>query len=174
MACKDEYDRYQAAIDEYGPDSEEAREARDGYYECIRFMLSIYEGRASFSASRDERLYLHWKNLKEAWEELFGVVKPLPRPWMKRTLEVRNQIFSDANTAMLFSNALTDAFKKSGIELKDNEMFEFVINIREKPAYISELMSSSRSRDITPINFITDSKIMGQLMREIERDRLKT
>ena len=173
MACREEYDRYLAAISEYGPDSEEARRAGEEYFGCIRFMGSIYAGRDSHSSSMDERLYLHWVRMKEAWDELFGRIKPRPPSDNKRTLEVRNQIFGNANTAMVFSNALTEAFQKSGIELKDNEMFEFVVNIREKPAYISELMSSIRSRDAPPIDFITDNKTMSQLMRELERDRLK-
>jgi len=173
MSCRDEYDRYLAAIEEHGRYSEEARQAQAEYHECIRFMESIYEGRASFSASLDERLYQNLMRMMEAWEELFGKIKPRPPPDIKRSLEVRNQIFSDARTTMIFSNALTEAFKNSGIELKENEMFEFVINIREKPAYISELLSSSRTRGIPPMNFITDNKIMGQLLKELERDRLK-
>jgi hypothetical protein len=174
MSCKDEYDRYLAAVDEHGRYSEEARQAQDEFFECIRFMLSIHEGRDSHSASWDERIYQNWLRMREAWEELFGKIKPRPPPDLRRTLEVRNQIFRDSKTAMLFSDVLTEAFKKSGIELKENEMFEFVVNIREKPEYISELMSSQRSRDIPPMNFITENKIMAQLMREIERDRLKT
>jgi hypothetical protein len=174
MACIDEHDRYLAAVEAHGRDSEEARQAQSEYFECIRFMESIYAGRDSHSSSMDERLYQQWMRVMEAWEELFGKIKPRPPPDIQRTLEVRNQIFSDARIAMHFSNALTEAFKKSDIELKENEMFEFVINIREKPEYISELLSSQRTRGIPPINFITHSEIMGQLMRELERDRLKT
>jgi hypothetical protein len=48
----------------------------------------------------------------------------------------RNEIFGDVNSAMLFSNALIEAFEKSGIELKQNAIFEFLVNLREILAYI--------------------------------------
>ena len=162
MVCENESERYRRAVEESGLDSEEARQALEELYNCIRFSESIIEGRDSHSASMDERLFLHMKRMREAWEELFGKVRPLPHSYIKRTLEVRTQIFSKPETAMIFSDALTEAFKKSGIELKDHEMFELKVFIREKPAYISELLSSSRSRENPPVDFITEkTNIIG-------------
>lgn len=151
------------------PGSDERAQAEADFYECVRFMLSIYEARHSHSAARDEEQYQRMKRLMEATQALFGKIKPRPPKDISRSREVRNQIFRDAKTPMIFSQALTEAFQKANIKLKENEIFECTISIREKPSNVSELLTITKARGVPPMNFITDSTIMGQLMKEMKK-----
>jgi hypothetical protein len=169
MTCEEEYSRMMEAP--AGSNERSQREA--DFYECMRFMLSIYEARGADAASRTVEQYEKMKRVMEATAALTGKLKPRPPKDFSRSREVRNQIFSDTKTAMLFSNALTDAFHKSHIDLKENEMFECTISLRERPAQISELLSLSRAKGVPPMNFITDSATMAQVMKEMQKDRIK-
>jgi hypothetical protein len=159
MACYEEYTR----MINSPAGSDEHDQAEADFSECIRFMLSIYETRRSHSADMDVERYERMKRLMEATQALFGKIKPRPPKDISRSREVRNQIFSDSKTAMLFSNAMTDAFHKANIKLKEGEMFECTISIREKPSNVSDILSFSKAKGVPQMNFITDSTIMGQL-----------
>jgi len=87
--------------------------------------------------------------------------------------EVRNQIFRDSKTPMVFSKALTEAFQASNITLKENELFECTISIRERPSNVAELLSLSKAKGVPPMNFITDSTTMAKVLKEIQKDRIK-
>lgn len=165
MACEDEYARMLNAP----PGSDQRHQAEADFYECMRFMLSIYEARHSHSADMEEKRIQQMKKILEAWNELFGKIKPLPPKDIARSREVRNQIFRDAKTPMIFSNALSEAFQKANIKLKENEMFECTISIRERPSHVTELLSPVKAKGVPPMNFITDSTVMGQLMKEIKK-----
>jgi hypothetical protein len=169
MACEEEY----ARMNSLPPGSDERARAEADFYECIRFMLSIYEARRSHSADMDVERFERMKRLMEAMQALFGKIKPRSPKDISRSREVRNQIFSDSKTAMVFSKALTEAFHASNITLKENEMFECTISIRERPSNVTELLSLVKAKGVPPMNFITDSTIMGQLMKEIQKDRIK-
>ena len=68
MACEEEYARMMGAP----AGSDERDQAEADFYECIRFMLSIYEARRSHSAEMDVARYERMKRLMEATKELFG------------------------------------------------------------------------------------------------------
>jgi hypothetical protein len=141
--------------------------------ECLRFMLSINAARQAHSAEMDERRYLQWLRIMEAHEELFGKIRPRPPKDVQRSLEVRNQVFSSPKNAVAFSNMLAEAFKEAKVDLTENEIFECYICIREKPAYISEILLPSRGKGTPPMQFITNPGIMGQVMKILENDRVK-
>jgi hypothetical protein len=169
MACENEY----ARMNSLPPGSDERDQAEADFYECIRFMLSIYEARHSHSADMDVERYERMKRLMEATQALFGKIKPRPPKDISRSREVRNQIFRDSKTPMVFSRAITEAFHASNITLKENEMVECTISIRERPAQISELLSLSRAKGVPPMNFITDSATMAQVLKEIQKEKIK-
>lgn len=171
-ACEREHVTYLIAERNYrrGSGSAEAcRQALGEFSACIRFNESIAEGRASHSAAMDERRYLQMKELMEAQEKLFGKLKPRPPKDITRTLEVRNQIFSTPGNAIVFGTHLAHAFKEAGIDVRPNEMFECYVCIREKPANIMELLPSTRLKDRSPMNFITEPKLMKQLMDAVAK-----
>ena len=169
MACEEEYARMMGAP----AGSDERDQAEADFYECIRFMLSIYEARRSHSADMDVARYERMKRLMEATKELFGRIKPRPPKDISRSREVRNQIFRDSKTPMVFSKALTEAFQASNITLKENEIFECTISIRERPSNVSELLTVTKAKGVPPMNFITDSATMAQVMKEMQKDRIK-
>ena len=169
MACEEEYARMMGAP----AGSDERDQAEADFYECIRFMLSIYEARRSHSADMDVARYERMKRLMEATKELFGRIKPRPPKDITRSREVRNQIFRDSKTPMVFSKALTEAFHASNITLKENEMFECTVSIRERPSNVAELLSLSKAKGVPPMNFITDSTTMAKVLKEIQKDRIK-
>jgi len=172
MTCEKEQQDLEDAIDGV-EGSMTVAEATAALYECFRFMGSVYETRRSHSAGMTEIQYLRMKFILEASEALFGKIKPRPPQDIKRTFEVRNQIFGSTDKAMIFSTMLAEALKKSKIDLKEHEMVECIISVRKKPAYISELLSSSRTQGVPPLIFITEPAIMGQLMSALEKDRIQ-
>jgi hypothetical protein len=169
MACEEEF----ARMNSLPPGSDERAQAEADFYECLRFMLSIYETRRSHSADMDVEQHERMKRLMEATQALFGKIKPRPPKDIARSREVRNQIFRDSKTPMVFSTALTEAFHASNITLKENELFECTISIRERPSNVTELLSLSKAKGIPPMNFITDSTTMAQVLKEIQKERIK-
>lgn len=165
MACEEEY----ARMMETPPGSDARAQAEADFYECIRFMLSIYEARHSHSADMDVERYERMKRLMEATKELFGKIKPRPPKDIRRSREVRNQIFRDSKTPMVFSKALTEAFHTSNITLKENEMFECTISIRERPSNVAELLTVTKAKGVPPMNFITDNATMALVMKELKK-----
>ena len=105
MACEEEYARMMGAP----AGSDERDQAEADFYECIRFMLSIYEARRSHSADMDVARYEQMKRLMEATKELFGRIKPRPPKDITRSREVRTRSLGIKNP-MVFSKALTEGF----------------------------------------------------------------
>jgi hypothetical protein len=171
MVCESKAQALADAERDYGRGSQQYEDALGDLAECIRFYESIYEARAAHQSAWDERMYLHWKYLEDAWEALMKGFKP-PRPWLKRTAEVRKQIFSKTNIAMVFSNKLEEAFKEAKIELKNDEAFECLICIREKPECISELVSPLNNKGPSSIDSIFAPNIMKDVMNARERDKI--
>ena len=170
MSCRREELEMMLARVRYGEDSPEYESARGRYLRC---MEPIHAGRASHAASWDERLYLHYLFLQEAWEALVGKLD-IPRPGDPfRTDEVRKEIFADSKTAMLFSKALADAFKKSGIELKDDETFACHISVVKKPTTVSEARRMLSAGAPGEMSGVMEPLVMERVMEELEKERIR-
>jgi len=94
MVCEEESQAMRDAEENHGRASPEYRDASGEFFECLRNSISIIEGRHSHASAWDERMYLHWKFLEEAWEALLKGFKPVPPRCGKRSTDVRNQIFN--------------------------------------------------------------------------------
>jgi len=165
-----EYEYYKRKLEEAIEEGRGIREAAEDYVNCLLEVMSAQE---SHIFDVMERTYEQWQTMMEAYEAFFGRIKPRPPRCGLRSLEIRQQIFSEPEKAMIFSNKLAQAFTDAKIELKDDEIFTCTICIRKKPKYITELMGTLSSRGHPPINFITEPKIMNQLMEIVEKDRIR-
>jgi hypothetical protein len=109
-------------------------------WDFANFMLAI-----CLNAARLEFDQMIWERemarLKEEWELLPAEeVKPWPLPCDMRSAEVRGQIFADPQKAMIFSEAVAEAFQKAGIELEDNETFACLVCVVPRSRYVSEVI----------------------------------
>ncbi|OPZ44968.1 MAG: hypothetical protein BWY93_00120 [Euryarchaeota archaeon ADurb.BinA087] len=168
MGCEEYYQAYNDLLANrpdrddpgYGQWTRDLYQAERDVLSCISFMMSIYQARREHSSDMTVKRYEQMKYIMEKWEELVGKIKPLPRPSIQRSYEVRNHIFSNPKTTMLFSNALTEAFDKSKITLKEDEMVVCTISVAKKPSQISELLPQLKDA-----KYITNSAIMSKLIK---------
>jgi len=131
-SCKDEYARLQE-LEEQGITS-------GPVWDAANFALAI-----CLQANRDAFAQQAWERemerLKEEWELLHPEeVKPWPQPCDMRSKEVRGQIFDDPQKAMVFSEAVAEAFRKTDIELEDNETFAVLVCVVSRSRYVSEVI----------------------------------
>lgn len=56
------------------------------------------------------------------------------------TIRLKAKIFDNSEIAVVFSQRMEETFKKTGIELGDDETFACLIGVVENPTYISEVM----------------------------------
>lgn len=171
MSCYDEW----AAVEAAEEGSDEHLEALGRYLWCYR---SILDGRHGHALAQDEKLYQFAKQLQEFSDALFGRLKIPPRPDCGlRSLEIRKELFSNPETAMLFSQSIAKAFEKAGLKLKDDETFACLICVQKKPTYISEVISTSslasKSQQLAPMDHIMEPAIMKQALDVLEREKIK-
>lgn len=175
--CRDERDAMQEALATHGSRSPEYREASDAYYACMRTYGAIAAGRAAHGAAWDEKLWLLYQELQAAWERLFGGLKlPTPPPCGPRSTEVRAEILSNKQTAMLFSKKMGEAFREAGVNLQSDETFACSVCVVKRPKYVSDavaldplgLASDRGSR----INYILEPTIMALALEAVERDTI--
>ena len=105
----------------------------------VRLAMCLAEGREGFDQDAWER---EQERLKKQWEgfRLPDEVKPWPQPCDMRSKEVRGQIFDDPQKAMIFSEALAEAFEQTGIQLEDNETFACLVCVVPRSRYVSEVI----------------------------------
>ncbi|MFC2108263.1 hypothetical protein ACFLS5_02260 [Candidatus Bipolaricaulota bacterium] len=175
--CQEEYAAMQDALTVHGAGSPQYHEASSEYYECLRNYAAIAAGRSSHSAAWDEKLWLLHQEIQAAWEQLFEGVNLPPRPPCgPRSLEVRAEILSNQSTAMLFSKTIQEAFKKSGVALKDGETFACSVCVVKKPQYVSEALAIDPlgiRTDCGPrIGYIMEPAIMAAALDAVKRDTI--
>ena len=95
--------------------------------------------------------------MQEVREKFFEKVDVPPRPCGMRSDEIKAEIFSDQNKAMLFSSKIQEAFNESGIELKEDETFACLLCVIKKPQYVSEVMSSQNSIRLSRLIRVLDT-----------------
>ncbi len=173
--CKKEFAAMQEALENYGPDSTQYRDALGTYLICYG---ELVRGREGHSGDWDEKLYLLQKELQEAWEQLTGRVDIPPKPTCgKRSIEARAQIFESRKNAMVFSMKMEEAFQETGIKLKKGETYACTVCIVKKPRYRSEALSmdplgQNRSGSLR-LNYIMEPVIMESVMKMIEEDKIR-
>ena len=170
MPCESEWQRYQAAE---GPERDEAR---DEFFACILRNLAIQAGRASHASAWDERMYHHYKFLQEAWDALFGGIKPLPGPEDPRTRTLRAQLSAKPERMLWLSKAVAQALERAEIKLGDKETFACLLFVIDKPEYASELITQpaiGAERKSPQVQLVVEPGTMRQVMEALQRDRLE-
>jgi len=140
-------------------------------------MLGIIAGRHSHSSAWDERLYLLAKELEAAWAELIGPIDVPPRPDCgRRSREVRAQILGERKTAMLFSQGLQEAFRKSGIQLAEDETYLCTVCVAKKPRYVSDALAldplAQGQAGGARVNYIMEPAVMDQVTRSLAQEEI--
>ncbi len=174
--CRKEIEAVEALCDD-DDDEEPSSACLSARGALLMCLANIYEGRRAHAAAWDERLYLQAKELAAAWERLFGQLRP-PRPPScgKRSIEVRSQIFQDEKTAMRFSEAISEALRKSGIALEEDETYLCTICVEKRPQYVSDAMHMDPLGLIgngARVSYIMEPAVMRQVMREVARDAIR-
>ena len=172
--CYSEWTELNSARARFGEDSPQYRAALGRYLAC---MEGIYETRASRSASETVESYERWVAIEQAWEQLFGRIKP-PRPRCgERSLAVRDKMFADTGTAMTFSEGLQKAFETTGIQLEKDEAFACLVCVVKKPQYVSEALALDplgvKTADGPRLCYILSPGVMKPMLTAVEQDRIK-
>lgn len=172
--CKQEFDAMQEALENYGEESSQYLEALGRYLRCYGQLM---RARDSHAAGWDERLYQLHKEILQAWEQLVGKLKVPPRPICGvKSIEVRSKILANRKNAMIFSDKLEEAYKKTGIKLDDDETYTCFVCVVKKPQYVSQALALDplgQNMDGAPnINYIFEPAIMASVIDRIEKDKI--
>jgi hypothetical protein len=172
MPCEDEWNELQS-FDADDPDvvaSVEYQAALGRYNIC---MMPFWAGRDSHALDWDLRLMEQWQAWRELWESVIGQID---RPWPEvknRFVEVRDKIFADVDTALIFSQRIEQAFQEAGIPLEDNETFACFVYVRERPTDVSEVIApsvlASHPEARSLLNIIMEPETMQGLMEALEK-----
>lgn len=127
----------------------------------------------------DDRMMALLEFLEEAYAALFEKIDPdriRPIPCGMASVELREKLFADEGSAMIFSDKLAEAFKESNLELKENETFTCLICVTDKPKTVSEAMALdplgvSKSSSL-PVNYVMEPAIMKSLMKRIDKEKI--
>ena len=174
--CRQEFNAMQEALEEYGEESSQYLEALGRYLRCYGQLMNA---RDSHAAAWDERLYQLQKEIQQAWEQIIGKLKVPPRPPTcgAKSIEVRSKIFASRKNAMIFSDKLEEAYKKTGIKLDDDETYTCFVCVVKKPQYVSEALAmdplGQNMSGAQSINYIFEPAIMESVINRIEKDKIK-
>jgi hypothetical protein len=166
MACESEFRAKQEAERLYGVGSPQFNEAMGKYLRCIG---AVQDARDGWAADRDEILMERMGWLRDFSESVLGQIDVPPGPdFDKRNIDLRNKIFGDAKTALIFSERIEQAFRESGIALEDNETFACFVYVRERPSDVSEVIAptflASHPEVRSLLNIIMAPKPMRQVL----------
>lgn len=171
MACESEREAVDLAIANHGANSPEFHAAHGVWLQCIG---AVQDARDGWAADRDEILMKRMGWLSEFRELVLGQIDVPPGPdFEKRGIDLRNKIFADAKTALIFSERIEQAFQESGIPLEENETFACFVYVRERPTDVSEVMApafqASHPEARSLFNIIMAPETMQHLMEAIEK-----
>ena len=77
-----------------------------------------------------------------------GII-PIPPSCGGRSDEVRQKIFETPKNAMIFSEHIEEAFKKTGINLKDDETYACLVCVTKRPTHVSQVITSATTSVVT-------------------------
>ena len=172
--CRREYEEMVSACDTEGTGSDACRRATGAYLRCMSGLLAA---RDAHSAAWDERLYQLAQELEAAWSKLVGRLDVPPRPDCgRRSMEVRDQVFRDRKVAMLFSQGVSEAFRKSGISLADDETYLCTLCVTKKPRFVSDALAldplGQRRAGGSRVNYVMEPAVMERVLRTLDQDEI--
>jgi dsDNA-binding SOS-regulon protein len=104
-------------------------------------------------------------------------VGPIPGECPIRSEEINKAIYSDMDKAMSISTAIEKVLDKAGIQFSEDETFAVTFHAAKRPEYVSEVVSAEAQPGVTGsaprTTFMMAPDIMKQVMRAVERDRIK-
>lgn len=171
MACDSERKAVDDAIRDHGVISPEFRAVYPAWVHCIGDVQRVRDER---DADWDEIMMKQLGWLSDFCELVIGPLPVPPGPEFEtRGIDVRNKIFADVETALIFSQRIEQAFQESGIQLEDNETFACFVYVRERPTDVSEvtaptfLASHPEARSL--LNIIMAPEPTQQVMEALEK-----
>lgn len=172
MDCESEFEEKELARERYGEDSPQYHLAMQRYVFCA---AAVQAARDAHAQGWDERLIEQWEAWRALWETIMGQIDRPPRPDLeRRSIELRNKIFADVETALIFSEGIENAFRESGIQLEEDETFACFVYVRERPTDVSEVISptflASHPEARSPLSIIMEPETMRRLMEALEKD----